>query len=153
MRKARRIEKEIESSAVERLGTLAVDFATENFTKEALQGPPLRRWKPRKTTDQKGRDLTRYKRGRRAGKLTKFGKNNEEKALLVKGNDMRQSLIYQRQGKGRLVFFATSYAPYHNFGNPKTNLPARPFLKATPILQKRFQASLRRSLQHIIKKK
>ena len=147
----------IENEAPEALGVLGTEFAAENFEKKGFQGATFQPWEPRKTINRRGRDLTRYKRGRHAGKLTRFGRGNEGRALLVKSSDMRASMegasqSWLRTGPSSVAFFSTSYAPTHNFGDPSRNIPQRRFLGTSPILHQRIRSYLRRRWRKIIKK-
>ena len=60
------------------LKTEGLKFIQKNFQDEGFNDEGLQKWQPRKTTDTRGRDLTRYRSDRvgKKGTLTPFGKRN-----------------------------------------------------------------------------
>ena len=146
---AKALRRLVENEAPAAIGAIAVEFADTNFEKQGYQGSSFQKWAARKTTDKKGRDLTKYKRGRYAGRLTKLGRSNKGRALLVKSGRMRSGLR-SKTGKGSVAIVGTAYAPTHNFGDKSRNIPQRQFVGASPILRKRIQAYFRRKVKKII---
>ena len=91
----------LEKTAFKTIAAETKNFVKENFKKQGFQAASLQPWKPRKTTDAKGRDLLFYKRGKRKGRLTKFGRRHEGRAILIghySGNKMRDSFRAVRSG-------------------------------------------------------
>ena len=148
-----RIESYLKKDALQKIGAEAILFGHENFDKQGFQGASLQKWKPRKTRDRRGRDLTRYRRGRNTGQLTKFGRDNKDRAILIKSNDMRHSLRLKILGHGQIGIISTDYAAAHNFGAPSRGLPARPFIGASPVLARRMVKKTQLGIMNILRRK
>lgn len=134
-KKARALQQLIEQEAPSAIGALGVAFAQSNFERQGFQGSSLQKWPPRKTT-RRGRDLTRYRRGKRAGKLSKFGRSQKGRALLVKSGALRAGFHY-KVGPGRVTIY--NYQPYalaHNEGTDR--LPQRKMLGRSPLLERQI---------------
>src|SRR5690606_23111893 len=93
----------------------------------------LEKWKPRKTTDKKGRDLTRYRTSRHGvpGALTKFGlKEAKDRAILVGhntgGNKLKNSFRAKRSKQRVTLYTYKKYAKRHNEGTD--GMPVRRFI-------------------------
>ena len=143
----------IEQRALPALGAETITFAHENFQRQGFQGSGFQKWQPRKTTDRRGRNLTRYRRGKRTGQLTKFGHENKDRALLVKSGQMRHSLRWNMLGQGRIGIISTDYAPAQNFGKPDRGLPQRQFIGASPLLARRIEQKLRQGILEILRQR
>ncbi len=118
------------------------NFVKENFQQQGFQSAGFQEWKPRKTTDTRGRDLRYYKRGKRKGKLTRFGRKHEGRAILIghdSENKMRDSFRSVREGN-KLNFFARDYAIYHNEGTG--HLPPRKMIGKSPHLISQIRKAL-----------
>lgn len=133
---------------VEGLNHFEESFDNEGFTDKALE-----KWKPRKTTDKKGRDITRYRTNRvgKAGKLNRFGQKNKGRAILTGhgtgGNKLRHSLKADKIKGG--VAFSTDkpYAERHNEG--KDDMPKRQFMGASEQLDKKVIDKIDKTLNKI----
>lgn len=126
-------------------------FIRKNFKDEGFNtGSGVKKWKNRKTTDTKGRDITRYRTSRRGrqGSLTKYGRNIQGRGILVGhgsgGNTLRNSFHASRTAKYVKFYTYKSYAEYHNEG--KGHMPPRPFMKPSRYLDKRIENKLTRTL-------
>lgn len=133
------------------------NFIKGNFAKQAFQGSTEQKWKPRKTTDKRGRDLTRYRTNRRGrvGQLTKFGrKNNPNRPILTGhasgGNKLRNSF---QSTKSKQWVKWSSYKPYaqrHNEG--LDGMPKRQFMGKSPKLEQNIERMLTKQLDKIFKR-
>ena len=149
-RKAQCIQRLVEHQLPVLLGGSAIAFAVRNFEHQGFQGTSFEPWPPRKITDRRGRDLTRYRRGRRAGKLSKFGRSQKGRALLVKSGALRGGFHY-RVGPARVSIY--NYQPYavaHNRGLGA--LPQRKMIGRSPLLERQLRALLRAQVTKIFKK-
>jgi len=132
-----------------------INFMQENFENEGFTDGGVQKWKPRKTTDKQGRDLTRYRTNRRgrAGSLTKFGQKNQGRALLTGhdtgGNKLRHS-FKTRRDKSKVVFYThKKYAKRHNEG--LDGMPKRQFIGNSKTLEKNIEKQLTFHLDKIFK--
>lgn len=133
----------IEKNALKAMEVETANFVKDNFRKQGYQDNSIVPWKPRKTTDSKGRDLRYYKRRSRAGKLTQFGHKNKNRAILIghdSGNKMRDSFRFflQRQ---QIKVLAKDYAEFHNKG--VGNLPKRKIIGKSRHLIKKIKNALK----------
>ena len=78
------------------LKTEGLKFIQKNFQDEGFNDESLQKWQPRKTTDTRGRDLTRYRSDRvgKKGTLTPFGKRNQGRAILTGYNSGGKKLLH-----------------------------------------------------------
>ena len=114
------------------LKTEGLKFIQQNFQDEGFNDGGLQKWQPRKTTDTRGRDLTRYRSDRvgKKGTLTRFGKRNQGRAILTGhnsgGNKLRNS-FRARMEKMQVTFYThKEYARRHNEG--LEGMPKRQFI-------------------------
>lgn len=113
-------------------------FIEKNFRDQGFTDSSLSKWKPRKTTDRKGRDITRYRTNRKgnAGDFTKFGRENLNRAILVghnTGGDKLKLSIRARRGKLSVKFYTyKKYAQRHNEG--LKGMPKRQFMGKSKYL-------------------
>jgi len=114
------------------LKTEGLKFIQKNFQDEGFNDDGLQKWQPRKTTDTRGRDLTRYRSDRvgKKGTLTSFGKRNQGRAILTGhnsgGNKLRNS-FRARTEKMKVTFYThKEYARRHNEG--LEGMPKRQFI-------------------------
>ena len=126
-------------------------FIKKNFRDQGFNtGTGVKKWKDRKTTDTKGRDITRYRTNRRGkqGALTKFGRKNEGRNILAGHKTGGNKLINSFRARRALSFvrFYTykGYAGYHNEGTGK--MPERSFIKPSRYLDKRIGTKITRTL-------
>ena len=135
-------------------GTETLRFIAENFVRQGYQGKTFQRWRPRKTTNAKGRDLLRYRTDRvgRRGRLTQLGRRDKGRGLLVGHNSgsnaLKASFLYKIAGGHVHILNHKRYAAYHNEGsNP---LPRRRFVGESPILLARVQKKIESTLQRLL---
>ena len=62
-----------------------IKFIQKNFQDEGFNDGGLEKWKPRKTTDRQGRDITRYRTNRvgKKGNLNRYGSKIKGRAILT----------------------------------------------------------------------
>ncbi|MEM8506224.1 MAG: phage morphogenesis protein [Bacteroidota bacterium] len=134
--------------AVEGLNHFEESFEVEGWVDEALEP-----WQERKTTDTRGRDLTRYRTNRvgRSGELTRFGQKNKGRKILTGhdsgGDKLRHSLRADKINAG--VEFATDkdYAEVHNEGSD--TMPQRQFMGSSRTLDKKIIKKTEKELDKI----
>jgi phage gpG-like protein len=127
----------------------------KNFRDEGFNDGGLQKWKPRKTTDKRGRDITRYKTNRvgRAGNLTRYGRKNQGRAILTGhatgGNKLRNSFTSSRS-KVKVRFRThKDYAQVHNEG--EGNMPQRQFIGRSRTLENNIKKKLTKELDKLLK--
>lgn len=125
-------------------------FIEKNFRDQGFNDAGLNKWKKRKTTDRKGRDLTRYRTNRKgtAGSLTKFGREDIGRAILVgheTGGD-KLKLSFRARKEARAVKFYTykKYAQRHNEG--LKGMPKRQFMGKSKYLTDQINNKITRQL-------
>lgn len=93
----KRLQQAVESAKgdiLQQMGTLAVNFAFENFEKQGFQGAVLERWKPRKKETAKTK-----------GKL-----------ILINSAHLRNGTYYTIEADGVIIRNPMPYAAIHNDG-------------------------------------
>lgn len=129
-------------------------FVGDNFQNEAFDtGSGNKKWPERKQTDRKGRDITRYRTGRRGkrGSLNKYGRSIKGRALLVGhgsgGKKLRNS--YRAVRMRNAVAFRTykKYAQRHNEG--KDGMAERRHIGPSKALDRRYHRQLTKQLNKI----
>lgn len=144
---------EVATTVIEVEGT---NFIKENFARQGFQGSNFKPWQPRKTKDNRERDLTRYRTNRvgRAGDLTKFGRhNNPSRPILTGyasgGNKLRHSFQTTKTPQGVKW---TSYKPYaqrHNEG--LKGMSKRQFMGKSQKLEQNIERMLIKQLDKIFR--
>lgn len=131
------------------------NFISKNFQDQGFNDSGLEKWKERKTTDRKGRDITRYRTNRRGnqGDLTKFGRENQGRAILTGhntgGDKLRNSFRTRRE---RLSVIFTTYKPYAEFHNEGTaDLPQRQFMGKSAYLDRKIKDKIKRTLDQLFR--
>ena len=135
--------KGIEKNALKSMVVETSNFVKTNFREQGFRDTSLAKWKARKTTDTKGRDLLYRKRGRKADALTRFGHSNKNRAILIghdSGNKMRDSFRFFSEGK-IIKVMAKEYAEFHNKG--VGNLPKRQMIGKSRHLVKKIKDALK----------
>ncbi len=151
---------EIPKKAAAIIGVEGKNFINKNFQDQGFTDTSLKKWDPRKTTDRKGRDITRYRTDRvgSKGDFTQFGRQNEGRAILTGhetgGDKLRNSWRYttiNAQNENIAVKFFTykNYASYHNEGTD--DLPKRQFIGKSAYLDGKIQGKLKRTLDQLFK--
>ncbi len=137
------------------------NFMQENFAKQGFQGSSFDKWAKRKTTDKKGRDLTRYRTTRNKGKrkwqkgeLTKFGIRNKKDRPILTGynsanNKLRNSFTCKiRKSSVRWTSYK-NYAKRHNEG--LKGMPKRQFAGKSPVLDRRIEKEIDKQIKKLFK--
>lgn len=155
-RQARELEEFLSNDALEIIAVEGLDHIEESYENEGFTDSSLEKWKPRKTTTNRGQDKTRYKTNRRGkpGKLTKFGRQNKDRKILTGhgsgGNKLRHSW---RADKGDAsVTFANDkeYAEVHNEGSGKT--PKRQQAGKSKVLDEKITKQIDKRINKIFKR-
>jgi phage gpG-like protein len=130
-------------------------FIQKNFRDQGFNDTGLEEWKERQTTDDRGRDITRYRTNRvgRMGNLNRYGSKNQDRAILTGhgtgGNKLRNS-INSRKDKDHVRFFTSKpYAERHNEG--KDGMPQRQFMGKSKYFEDRIKAKLTQKLNTIFR--
>ncbi len=116
----------IEKKLPTKIKGLALENISDNFSSQSFDGD---KWKPRKTTDKNGKDLTTFKRNRgkhKKGDLTAFGRQNKNRAILIgfKNPDKMSRSFFAQVGKATVTIYNKKiYTIYHQHG--KDRLPSR----------------------------
>lgn len=130
-------------------------FIKKNFQDQGFNDGGLEKWKPRKTVDTKGRDLTRYRTNRRGseGSLTRFGQKEIGRAILTGhntgGDKLRNSFQARRESQAVVFFTYKEYAEYHNEGT--ANLPKRQFMGPSKYLDDRIERKVKIELDKLFR--
>lgn len=89
-----------------KLGNIAESHFKDNWRKQGFDDNTIKPWQARKSN-----------------------KDNKGRAILVKSGRLRRSFDVLVQGPNRVsVINDAPYGVYHNYGNPKKNLPQRKFM-------------------------
>ncbi|MEJ8591510.1 phage morphogenesis protein [Riemerella anatipestifer] len=130
-------------------------FIQKNFEDEGFNDGGLQPWKELKTTDKRGRDITRYRTNRvgKMGALNRYGSKLKDRPILTGhgsgGNKLRHSINTKKE-KDRVVYSTPKdYAKRHNEG--LDGMPARPFMKKSKTLNKNIETKATKKLDKIFK--
>ncbi|MFJ1474052.1 phage morphogenesis protein [Capnocytophaga cynodegmi] len=133
-----------------------IKFIQKNFQDEGFNDGGLEKWKPRKTTDRQGRDITRYRTNRvgKKGNLNRYGSKIKGRAILTGyasgGNKLRHSLK-TRIAKNKVTFYThKEYASRHNEG--LDGMPKRQFIGKSRTLDENIKKEIDRLFQQLTKK-
>lgn len=136
---------------VEGLAFIKKNFKDEGFNTQS----GVTKWKARKTTDTRGRDITRYRTNRRGrqGSLTNYGSQIKGRALLVghKSGGNRLGNSFRASATRKTVRFYTykAYAEAHNEG--LGHMPKRQFMGRSFYLNDKIEKKLTRTLDRRFK--
>lgn len=155
-RKLKSLSEQVPQIAKDVIETEGLNFIKKNFRDEGFNSSSgLQKWKPRKTTDKRGRNITRYRTNRvgTAGSLNRYGRKNQGRAILTgydtAGDKLRNS-FRAKQRKYDVVFYTyKEYAKYHNEGIGKQ--PKRQFMGASSYLNNRIKQKLDKQLKSRMK--
>ncbi len=155
-KKLENIAREVPELALDVIEVEGTNFIKANFAKQGFQGSSLEKWKPRKTTDKRGRDLTRYRTNRKGkkGALTKFGKRNKGNRPILTGyasagNKLRRSIKANAQHNKVTWSSYKAYAKRHNEG--LDGMPKRQFMGKSPQLEKNIERMLTKQFDKLFK--
>ncbi len=152
-KKLEKIAVEINKTAITVIEVEGTNFIKRNFQRQSFDDGTEKKWKPRKTTDRRGRDITRYRTNRRGrkGNLTKFGKQNKGRAILTGhntgGDKLRNSFIAHAQ-KDKVTWKShKKYAKTHNEG--LDGMPKRQFIGKSKTLEKNINRKLDKAIKKL----
>lgn len=156
IRQTKELEEFMENDLLEIIEVEGLNHFEESFDNEGFTDGSLEKWKPRKTKEKKGRDITRYRTNKvgKKGNLNSYGRKNEGRAILTGhntgGNKLRNSLKAKKVGDG--VEFSTDkeYAEAHNEG--EGNMPKRQFMGASKQLDQKIIKKVDKTLDKIFDK-
>lgn len=121
-KQAQEIAEFLASDALEVIAVEGINQIEETYQNEGFTDAVLEKWQPRKTTDKRARDLTRYRTNKKgtAGNLTKFGRQNKGRKVLTghgSGGDKLRNSWRESIGNGKVKFQTDkAYAKRHNEG-------------------------------------
>lgn len=152
-----RAAKDIPDKALRVIGVEGKKFIIKNFRDEGFTDSSTQKWDKRKTVDNRGRDITRYRTDRRgkAGNLNQYGQQNKGRAVLVGfdtgGNKMKNSFNYRISLGSKQVSFYTAkpYAERHNEG--KDGMPKRQFMGQSNYLNEQIGKKISTELDKIFR--
>lgn len=150
------VAKELPDKALRIMEVESLNFIHKNFQDQGYTDTGFSKWQERKTTDRKGRDLTRYRTNRvgRAGDLTKFGRENQGRAILTGhntgGDKLRNSWRARREKLSVVLYTYKDYAEYHNEGTD--HLPKRQFIGKSAYLDTKIEDKIKRTLDKLFTK-
>jgi hypothetical protein len=152
-----RAARELPDKALRIIGVEGKNFIQKNFRDQGFTDTGTEKWQDRKTEDQQGRDLTRYRTNRRgrAGNLNRYGSNIKDRALLTGfatgGNKLRNSFKYRISLGSNQVSFYTykGYAERHNEG--LKGMPKRQFMGKSAYLNTQISKKINKELDKILR--
>ncbi len=144
----------IDKDATTILKVEGLKFIQKNFEDEGFNDGTLKKWKERKTTDKRGRDITRYRTSRRGkqGTLNRYGRKIKDRPILTGhnsgGNKLRHS-FKARTEQHKVVFYThKNYAKRHNEG--LDGMPKRQFIGQSKTLDNNIKKELDRVIKSIM---
>lgn len=155
-RQAEDLQEFMDNELLDVIEVEGLNHFEESFDNEGFTDSSLKKWKPRKTTDTRGRDITRYRTNRvgKPGELNKFGRSNQGRAILTGhntgGNKLRNSLKGNKINGGVEFSSDKEYAQVHNEG--EGNMPKREFMGPSKKLDQKIIKKVDKSLGKIFDK-
>lgn len=148
---------EIPDKVLRVIGVEGKNFIQKNFRDEGFTDTGTDKWAQRKTEDNRGRDITRYRTSRRgnAGNLNRYGSNNKDRAVLTGfasgGNKLRNSFKYRVSiGSSQVTFYTyKDYAQRHNEG--LGGMPRRQFMGKSNYLNAQISRKINTELDKILR--
>lgn len=125
----------------------------ENFREEGFEDRSRTRWKPRKTTDSRGRNNTVYRTNRvgKAGSPNAYGRRIRGRKILTGHNtsaNKLQNSFKTRVSPQQVAFYTyKNYAQVHNEG--LGNMPKREYIGPSYAWEMRVQRKAKKSLDKI----
>ncbi|QYS86316.1 phage morphogenesis protein [Flavobacterium oreochromis] len=149
--------KEMPDKALRIIGVEGLNFIQKNFRDEGFTDVSTKKWEERKTEDNRGRDITRYRTNRRGkqGNLNRYGSKNKDRAILVghgTGGDKLKSSFRHRisLGSSSVSFYTyKGYAARHNEG--LDGMPKRQFMGKSEYLNKQIAAKIKKELDKLLR--
>ena len=133
----------------------ALNSINKNFKDQGYNDNGISKWKPRKTTDKNGRDLTRYRTNRkgRQGELTRFGQKEIGRNILIGhntgGNKLWKSFRARREQNRVRIYTYKPYAKRHNEG--VDGMPKRQFMGNSSYFREQIKTKVTKELDKIFK--
>lgn len=127
-------------------------FIDKNFRDQGFNDSGLNKWQKRKTTDIRGRDLTRYRTSRvgQPGQLTKFGRSQLDRGILIGhntgGDKLKNSIRAVKEGRKVRFYTYKKYAKVHNEGT--ADIPRRQFMGKSAYLDDRIKRKIKQFLNN-----
>lgn len=154
-RQSKELETFLKNDLLEVIEVEGLNHFEESFQNEGFTDGGLVKWDKRQTTDNRGRDITRYRSSRvgKAGELNSYGRKNEGRAILTghnTSNKLRDSLKATKITGG--VEFSTDkdYAEVHNEGSDI--MPKRQFMGESKELDDAVELKIDKQLDNIFDK-
>ena len=152
-RQAEELQEFLNNDLLDIIEVEGINHFEESFDNEGFTDDSLDKWKPRKTVDKKGRDITRYRTNKvgKAGNLNSYGRKNEGRTIITGhntgGNKLRNSLKSSKISEG--VEFSTDkeYAEVHNEGSDIMH--KRQFIGASKALNDKILKKVDKTLDKI----
>ncbi len=146
----KKLRRFIDNDATRIIETEGTNHFKKSFENQGFTDQNLSKWKPRKTVDDRGRDLTRYRTNRvgRSGELNAFGRRNKDRDILTghnTGADKLRNSITSKRMRNKVVW--TTYKPYarlHNQGSK--HLPKRQFMGRSTVLNQKIKRKFKDTL-------
>ena len=153
VRQTKELQEFMDNDLLDIIEVEGLNHFEESFDNEGFTDNTLEKWKPRKTTDKKGRDITRYRTNKvgKKGQLNSYGRKNKGRAILTGhnsgGNKLRHSLKADKVSGGVQFSSDKAYAERHNEG--KDDMPKRQFMGASEQLDKTIIKKIDKTLDKI----
>jgi len=149
------LERFFKTDMLDIIGVEAVNHFEESFENEGFTDVALKKWEPRKATDRRGRDITRYRTARigKPGQLNAYGRRIQGRAILTGhnsgGDKLRNSLRYTTGNSKVDIVTDKDYAKTHNEG--EGNMPKRQFMGHSAQLDRKILKKIDKQLKKILK--
>jgi len=132
----------------------ALNFIDENFDKQGFQDETLKKWQPRQVQRYRRRGVTRG--GMSKLVLTKAGKSDLNRPILVKTVTLRGSWQGMVSGNKIIIFNNVIYTKVHNEGGKcgrglSVNMPQRQMIGPSAMLDFMIQKKTEKELNKIFK--
>lgn len=155
-RKLREMTQVVKKEIPTVLRVQGLNFIKRNFQQQGFDDGGLRRWKPRKTVDSQGRDITRYRTSRvgKRGTLNRYGRRIGKRAILTGhnsgGNKLRNSFKARIERNKVVLYTYKPYAERHNEG--LDGMPERRFIGNSRTLKHNIEQEVERLFRKVFKK-
>ncbi|PIB28905.1 hypothetical protein BFP77_08285 [Maribacter sp. 4U21] len=156
-RQARELEEFMGNEMLDIIEVEGLNHFEESFDNEGFTDEVLEKWEPRKTTDTRGRDITRYRTNRvgKAGELNRYGRKNQGRKILTghdSGGDKLKNSLRGDKIPGGVEFASDKeYAEVHNEGSDI--MPKRQFMGSSKQLDENILKKVDRELDNIFDRK
>jgi phage gpG-like protein len=138
------------------IGVEAVNFYRESFHNEGFTDKTLEKWEALKNPPKRKGKANSKSFVSRTGRKVEYDSNHRK--ILVDTGNLSRSLKRDVE-KGRVTVQAEAfskkgfnYAPVHNWGDEKINVPQRQFVGPSQTLDKRIREELQKEVNRILRK-